>query len=91
MAASLLSLKFSRQGNDLVAGGFPVFAIAEGVLMSGTAARPARSVPAFAAGTALWATALFLVSIPRGFARDALHRRHRRNPVHDHLAPDLLG
>jgi hypothetical protein len=50
---------------DLVASGFLVFAIAEGVLMSGTAAGPAGSVPAFAAGTALWATALLLISIFR--------------------------
>jgi hypothetical protein len=36
--------------------------------MSGTAAGPAASVPAFAAGTALWALALLLISIPRQFA-----------------------
>ena len=67
MATSLLSLKFFRQGNDLVAAGFLVFALGESVLLSGTAAGAAGSVPAFAAGTALWATALLLVSIPREF------------------------
>ena len=67
MAAALLTLKFFRAGHDLVAGGFLVFAIAEAVLMSGTAAGPAASVPAFAAGTALWALALLLISIPRQF------------------------
>ena len=36
--------------------------------LSGTAANLAESVPAFAAGTALWATALLLISIPREFA-----------------------
>jgi hypothetical protein len=51
-----------------VAGGFLIFAIAEAVLMSGTAAGPAASVPAFAAGTALWALALLLISVPRQFA-----------------------
>jgi hypothetical protein len=42
-----------------------VFAIGEGVLLSGTAAGPSGSVPAFAAGTALWAASLGLISAPR--------------------------
>src|SRR5258707_11968058 len=60
MAAALLSLKFFRKASDLVAAGFLVFAIGEGVMLSGTSAGPAGSVPAFAAGTALWAAALLL-------------------------------
>ena len=68
MGTSLLSMKFFRQGNDMVAAVFLVFAIGEGVLLSGTAAGPAGSVPAFAAGTAVWATALGLISIPQEFA-----------------------
>jgi len=68
MAASLLALKFFRKGNDIVGAGFLVFAIGEGVMLSGTAAGLGGSVPAFAAGTALWATALLLVSIPKQFA-----------------------
>lgn len=68
MAAALLTLKYSRTGHDLVAAGFLVFAIAEAVMLSGTAAGPAASVPSFAAGTALWAIALLLISIPRQFA-----------------------
>jgi hypothetical protein len=68
MAAALLALKHFRAGHDIVAAGFLVFAIAEGVLMSGTAAGPAASVPAFGAGTALWATALLLISLPRQLA-----------------------
>jgi hypothetical protein len=68
MAAALLAIKYFRATADLVAGGFLVFAIAEAVLLSGTAAGPAASVPAFAAGTALWATALLLISIPQHFA-----------------------
>jgi hypothetical protein len=68
MAAALLAIKYFRAGNDVVAGGFLVFAIGEGVILSGTAAGPAGSVPAFAAGTALWATALLLVSVPKLFA-----------------------
>ena len=64
IATALLALKYFRSGNDVVAGGFLVFAIGEAVLLSGTAAGPTASVPAFAAGTALWAAALALVSGP---------------------------
>jgi hypothetical protein len=67
VAAALLGVKFFRKGCDVIAGGFLVFAIGEGVMLSGTAAGPAGSVPAFAAGTALWATALLLISIPGEF------------------------
>jgi hypothetical protein len=65
MATALLALKYFRAGHDVVAGGFLVFAIGEAALMSGTAAGPVGSVPSFAAGTALWATALLLVSFPK--------------------------
>ena len=65
VATSLLAIRYFRTGEDIVAGGFLVFAIGEGVLLSGTAAGPIGSVPAFAAGTALWAAALALVSGPR--------------------------
>lgn len=64
IAASLLTLKYLREGAELVSAGFLVFAIGEGVLLSGTAAGPAGSVPAFAAGIALWAAALALISAP---------------------------
>jgi hypothetical protein len=65
---TLLALKYFRAGVDLVAAGFLVFAIGEGVLLAGTAAGPVGSVPAFAAGTALWATALLMVSVTPVFA-----------------------
>jgi len=68
VATALLTLKFFRKGNDFVAAGFLVFAIGEGVMLSGTAATLAESVPAFAAGTALWSAALLLTSVPREFA-----------------------
>ena len=67
MATALLTVKFLRKGCDVIAAGFLVFAIAEGVMLSGTAAGLTGSVPSFAAGTALWATALVLVSIPNEF------------------------
>jgi hypothetical protein len=65
IATALLALKYFRAGADIVAGGYLVFAIGEGVLLSGTAAGPSGSVPAFAAGIALWAAGLALVSAPR--------------------------
>jgi hypothetical protein len=69
VATALLTLKFFRRGDDVVAAGFLVFCTGESVLLSGTAAGPIGSVPAFAAGTALWAAALLLISIPRAFPR----------------------
>lgn len=68
MAAALLALKYFRTGHDAVAGGFLIFAIGEGVMLSGVAAGPGGSVPSFAAGTALWGTALLLISVPKLFA-----------------------
>lgn len=69
MATSLLAIKYFRIGNDVVAGGFLVFAIGEGlILLSAPAAGLAGSINAFAAGTALWGTSLLLVSIPKLFA-----------------------
>ena len=64
VATSLLTLKYLRAGSELVSAGFLVFAIGEGVLLSGTAAGPRGSVPAFAAGAALWAAGLALISAP---------------------------
>ena len=68
VAASLLAMRFFRRGNDCVAAGFLVFAIGEGVMLSGTAGTLEASVPAFAAGTALWSAALLLTGVPREFA-----------------------
>lgn len=68
VATSLLALRFIRKGNDYVAAGFLVFAIGEGVMLSGTAATLAESVPSFGAGTALWSAALLLTSVPKEFA-----------------------
>ncbi len=59
MATSLLALKYFRAGADVVAAGFLVFAIGEGVLLAGTAAGPRASVSAFATGTALVAGCRF--------------------------------
>src|SRR6266567_5471262 len=68
VATALLILKFFRSGNDVVAAGFLVFAIGEGLILSGTATTLAGSVPSFAAGAALWSVALLLTSVPREFS-----------------------
>ena len=68
VATGLLSLRFFRKNNEIVAAGFLVFAIGEAVMLAGTAATLAESVPSFAAGTALWSAALLLTSIPKEFA-----------------------
>lgn len=68
VATSLLSLRFFREDNEVVATGFLVFAIGEAVMLVGTATTLAASVPSFAAGTALWSAALFLTSVPERFA-----------------------
>jgi hypothetical protein len=68
VATSLLALHYFRKDNNLVAAGFLVYAIGEGVMLGGTAGSLDASVPSFAAGTALWAAALILTSVPREFA-----------------------
>lgn len=68
VATSLLALNLFRRGSDVVAGGLLVFAIGEGIMLSGTATTLAGSVPSFAAGTALWSAALLLTSVPKEFA-----------------------
>jgi hypothetical protein len=68
VAASLLTVKFSKKGSDCVAAGFLVFAIGESLLVSGTAAGLEGSVPSFGGGVGLWAAALLLTSVPREFA-----------------------
>lgn len=67
MASALLTLSFYRKGQDLVASGFLVFAVGEGIILSGAAMDLAASVPSFGAGTGLWASALVLISAPRVF------------------------
>jgi len=67
MAGALLTLAFYRKGQDLVASGFLVFAIGEGLILLGAAMDLAASVPSFGAGTSLWALALVLISIPSVF------------------------
>ena len=50
-----------------MSSGFLVFAIGEGIILSGAAMDLAASVPSFGAGSSLWAVALLLISGPRVF------------------------
>lgn len=68
VATALLALKYFRAGNDCVAAGFLVFAIGESAILTGTANSLEGSVPAFAAGAALWSASLLLTGIPKTFA-----------------------
>jgi hypothetical protein len=69
MATPLLAIKYYRTGNDVVAGGFLVFAIGEGIiLLSGPSAGLAGKHPGICRWHPLWGTALLLVSIPKLFA-----------------------
>jgi hypothetical protein len=65
MASALLTVAFFRAGHDLVASGFLVFAVGQGLVVSGAAMDLPRSVPSFGAGAGLWAVGLLLISTPR--------------------------
>jgi hypothetical protein len=66
-AASLLTVKYLRRGEDILASGFLIFTVGETLVLSGTAAGLTASVPSFAAGISLWAAALVLLGLPRAF------------------------
>jgi hypothetical protein len=68
VATAILALKFFRRGSDTVAAGFLVFAVGEGVMLSGAAAPLESMIPQFCAGAALWSAALLLTGIPKEFA-----------------------
>jgi hypothetical protein len=63
-AAALLTVAFLRAGHDVVASGFLVFAVGQGLVVSGAAMDLTRSAPSFGAGAGLWAVALALISVP---------------------------
>ena len=68
IATTILGLAHVRSGRLEVAAGFLIYAIGESVMLGGTAMSLQQSVPAFAAGTALWSAGLTLISVPRVFA-----------------------
>lgn len=68
VATSILACTYIRSGRMEVGVGFLVYAIGESVMLTGTAMSLEASVPAFAAGTALWSAGLTLTSVPREFS-----------------------
>jgi hypothetical protein len=62
VSAALLTVHHFRRGNDVVAAGFLVFTVGEGLILAGAAMDLVASAPTFAAGVALWAASLALVS-----------------------------
>lgn len=67
VASALLAVHFFRRGQDFIAAGYIVFAVGQGLVVSGSAMSLASAAPSFGAGVSLWAAALFLVSLPRVF------------------------
>ncbi|HXE08935.1 MAG TPA: hypothetical protein VN612_13625 [Acidobacteriaceae bacterium] len=68
LATTILALHYFRKNCDGIAAGFLIYAIGESVMLGGTAGDLIVSVPAFAAGTALWCVALAMTSGPKEFA-----------------------
>jgi len=68
VATALLTMKYQRLGNDLVAAGFLTFLAGESLLLAGNAAGLQASVPSYAGGIALWAAGLVMVSAQTTFA-----------------------
>jgi hypothetical protein len=61
-ATALLTIHHFRRGHDTAAAGFLIFAIGEALILSGSSMDLVASAPAFAAGCALWAVSLALIS-----------------------------
>ncbi|WP_292191879.1 hypothetical protein [Mesorhizobium sp.] len=68
VATALLTMKYQRLGNDLVAAGFLTFLAGESLLLAGNAAGLEASVPSYVGGISLWAAALVMISAPKTFA-----------------------
>ena len=67
MACAVLTIVSYRKGHDLIAAGFLVFTVGEGIVLSGAAMELSASVPSFGAGASLWALALVLIGVPGVF------------------------
>jgi hypothetical protein len=67
IAGSMLTLIFFRLGLDLVAAGFLVFTVGQGLILSTAPMSLTAGVPAFGSGVALWTAGLVLISLPKVF------------------------
>ena len=65
VGAGLLAVHHMRLGQELVAAGFLVFLAGETLIVSGSAMELVVSAPTFAAGAALWAAGMLLVSVAK--------------------------
>ncbi|WP_413990131.1 hypothetical protein ACMDCR_30090 [Labrys okinawensis] len=67
VAATLLTMKYLRQGQDCIAAGYLTFAAGESLLLAGNAAGLQASVPSYVGGIALWSAGLIMISAPKTF------------------------
>jgi hypothetical protein len=67
LASALLTIYYFRKGLDITAAGFLIFAVGEGLILSSSGIDLDRNVPAFGAGTSLWAASLFLISFQKTY------------------------
>jgi hypothetical protein len=67
IAGAVLTLVFFRAGLDLVAAGFMVFTVGQGLILSTAPMSLTVGAPAFGSGVALWAAGLALISLPKVF------------------------
>ena len=69
VASTLLTVYYLRKGYDTLAAGFLIFAIGEGLILSGNGADLNENVSSFGAGTSLWAASLALISFQNVFPK----------------------
>jgi hypothetical protein len=67
VAAALLAIKSSRQGDRFIAGGFLSFAILESLLLASHAAGLQASLPTYAGGIVFWLATLIMAGAPKTF------------------------
>jgi hypothetical protein len=67
LAATLLAIYTSKKGYDIVSAGFFIFAIAESIVFFSCAGDLNASIPAFGAGSCLWALSIAVISSQKLF------------------------
>ena len=67
LATALLTIYYFRNGSDSTAAGFLIFAIGQGLILSSSGDNLDASITSFGAGTALWATALIVISFQKTY------------------------
>ena len=67
LATSLLTIHYFRKELDVTAGGFLIFAIGEGLILSSSGIDLDAGISSFGAGISLWAASLFVISFQKTF------------------------